>query len=148
MAVVEEFCLAAKEKWPNCLIQFEDFQTDKAFAILEKFRDKFLCFNGVQRRRLCLDLIIVCCIRWLETFPESLLSTDNCGIASVQMTSRGQGQSSPQGEALLASCAQSQLSLLYVIVYQPVSFLFISHSADAASLFTVLLRAHTGSSTG
>lgn len=46
MAVVEEFCLAAKEKWPDCLIQFEDFQTDKAFAILEKFRNKFLCFNG------------------------------------------------------------------------------------------------------
>jgi hypothetical protein len=48
MAVVEEFCLMAKDKWPNCLIQFEDFQTDKAFAILERFRDKFLCFNGVH----------------------------------------------------------------------------------------------------
>ena len=46
MAVVEEFCMAAKDKWPNCLIQFEDFQTDKAFAILERFRDKVLCFNG------------------------------------------------------------------------------------------------------
>ncbi len=46
MAVVEEFCLAAKDKWPDCLIQFEDFQTDKAFAILERFREKFLCFNG------------------------------------------------------------------------------------------------------
>ncbi|BDA50170.1 NADP-dependent malic enzyme [Coccomyxa sp. Obi] len=45
MAVVEEFCLAAKDKWPDCLIQFEDFPTDKAFAILERFRNKFLCFN-------------------------------------------------------------------------------------------------------
>lgn len=48
MAVVEEFCLAAKDKWPDCLIQFEDFQTDKAFAILERFRNKFLCFNGAH----------------------------------------------------------------------------------------------------
>merc|ERR1712159_12243 len=31
MAVVEEFCLAIKDKWPNCLIQFEDFRTEDAF---------------------------------------------------------------------------------------------------------------------
>lgn len=45
MAVVEEFCMAVKDKWPNCLVQFEDFQTDRAFAILEKMRDRLLCFN-------------------------------------------------------------------------------------------------------
>jgi Malic enzyme, N-terminal domain len=28
-AAVEEFCLAVKDKWPHCLVQFEDFQTDK-----------------------------------------------------------------------------------------------------------------------
>ena len=33
----------------GCLIQFEDFATDKAFAILEKFQDKFLCFNDDVR---------------------------------------------------------------------------------------------------
>ena len=45
LAIVEEFCLAVKDKWPNCLIQFEDFQTDAAFNILEKMRKKVLCFN-------------------------------------------------------------------------------------------------------
>ena len=45
MAVVEEFCYAVKDKWPHALIQFEDFQTDRAFAILEKLQDKVLCFN-------------------------------------------------------------------------------------------------------
>ena len=44
-AQVEEFGMAVKDKWPHCLIQFEDFNTDRAFAILEKFRDKALCFN-------------------------------------------------------------------------------------------------------
>ena len=29
----------------GCLIQFEDFATTHAFAILDKFRDRFLCFN-------------------------------------------------------------------------------------------------------
>lgn len=36
MAVVEEFCYAVKDKWPHALIQFEDFQTDRAFEILER----------------------------------------------------------------------------------------------------------------
>ena len=62
MAVVEEFCLAAKDKWPDCLIQFEDFQTEKAFAILERFREKFLCFNGAHSSLcpclLCLNSMI------------------------------------------------------------------------------------------
>ena len=46
MAAVEEFCMAAQKKWPNVLIQFEDFPTDKAFDILDHMRDKVLCFNG------------------------------------------------------------------------------------------------------
>ena len=46
MVVVEEFCMAARAKWPEVLIQFEDFPTDKAFAILDRMRNKVLCFNG------------------------------------------------------------------------------------------------------
>ena len=92
MAIMEEFCSAVKDVYPDALIQvcfrlllrsplcmlqfidsealvplsctksaadnlrrqrklshpvpqFEDFQTDMAFAILEKMRSKILCFN-------------------------------------------------------------------------------------------------------
>ena len=45
LAVVTEFCLAVKDKWPNCLIQFEDFKTEDAFRILDHMRHKVLCFN-------------------------------------------------------------------------------------------------------
>lgn len=45
MAVVDEFCAAAQHCFPNCLIQFEDFQTNQAFAILDRMRNKYLCFN-------------------------------------------------------------------------------------------------------
>mmetsp|Transcript_8286 Transcript_8286/g.23782 ORF Transcript_8286/g.23782 Transcript_8286/m.23782 type:complete len:307 (-) Transcript_8286:1159-2079(-) len=45
LQIVEEFCSAVSERWPRCLIQFEDFQTDAAFAILERTRDRYLCFN-------------------------------------------------------------------------------------------------------
>jgi len=45
LAAVEELCTAIARRWPGCLIQFEDFQTDAAFTILERLRDKVLCFN-------------------------------------------------------------------------------------------------------
>lgn len=45
LAVVEEFCLAIKDRFPAACVQFEDFQTDMAFAILERMRKKVLCFN-------------------------------------------------------------------------------------------------------
>jgi len=45
LAVVEELCDAIAARWPNCLIQFEDFQTEAAFNILERMRDRVLCFN-------------------------------------------------------------------------------------------------------
>jgi malate dehydrogenase (oxaloacetate-decarboxylating)(NADP+) len=43
--LVEEFVVAVQKKYPNALIQFEDFLTPNAYALLNKYRDKVLCFN-------------------------------------------------------------------------------------------------------
>jgi malate dehydrogenase (oxaloacetate-decarboxylating)(NADP+) len=43
--IVDEFVQAATERWPNVLIQFEDFTNDKAFPLLHRYRDEVLCFN-------------------------------------------------------------------------------------------------------
>jgi len=42
---VDEFLKAVKDKWPNCLVQFEDFSNDVCFDLLEIHRNKILCFN-------------------------------------------------------------------------------------------------------
>jgi len=42
---VEEWMDAVTTRWPNACIQFEDFGTANAFALLEKYRDRYLCFN-------------------------------------------------------------------------------------------------------
>ena len=43
--LVEEFVIAVQEKYPNALIQFEDFLTPNAYALLNEYRDRVLCFN-------------------------------------------------------------------------------------------------------
>jgi malic enzyme len=44
-SLVDEFLMAVKDKWPRCLLQFEDFSNDHCFDLLENYRNKLLCFN-------------------------------------------------------------------------------------------------------
>ena len=43
--LVDEFVAAIKEKYPNALIQFEDFLTPNAYKLLQRYRSSVLCFN-------------------------------------------------------------------------------------------------------
>ena len=43
--LVDEFVQAASKKWPRVLIQWEDFTNNRAFPLLERYRDEVLCFN-------------------------------------------------------------------------------------------------------
>jgi malate dehydrogenase (oxaloacetate-decarboxylating)(NADP+) len=43
--LVDEFVRAVQKKYPHALIQFEDFLTPNAYALLNKYRDRVLCFN-------------------------------------------------------------------------------------------------------
>jgi len=42
---VESFIQAVKRRWPNVLLQFEDFAQPKAMPLLERYRDELCCFN-------------------------------------------------------------------------------------------------------
>lgn len=43
--LIEEFMTEVRRRWPNVLIQFEDFGNNHAFDLLERYKDKCLCFN-------------------------------------------------------------------------------------------------------
>jgi len=43
--IVDEFVQAAVKRWPHVLIQWEDFTNDKAFPLLNRYRENVLCFN-------------------------------------------------------------------------------------------------------
>nr|WP_314264688.1 NAD-dependent malic enzyme [uncultured Moellerella sp.] len=42
---VDEFVQAVKRRWPNVLLQFEDFAQKNAMPLLTKYRDELCCFN-------------------------------------------------------------------------------------------------------
>lgn len=43
--LVDEFMESVRFRWPNVLVQFEDFSSDVAQILLDKYRDRHLCFN-------------------------------------------------------------------------------------------------------
>ncbi|KAI1635946.1 NADP-dependent malic enzyme [Biscogniauxia mediterranea] len=42
---MDEFMEAVAEVYPNMLVQFEDFETEKAFNYLARYRNQYKCFN-------------------------------------------------------------------------------------------------------
>jgi len=44
-AFVEAFVVGARQVWPNCLIQFEDFKQHNALRLLARYRRRVPCFN-------------------------------------------------------------------------------------------------------
>lgn len=42
---VDDFIGAVKQRWPNILLQFEDFAQKNAMPLLNRYRDELCCFN-------------------------------------------------------------------------------------------------------
>ncbi|RMH22324.1 MAG: NAD-dependent malic enzyme [Gammaproteobacteria bacterium] len=45
VTLVDEFVAAVSQKYSRVLIQFEDFLSPNAFALLDRYRDQYRCFN-------------------------------------------------------------------------------------------------------
>ena len=45
LEMIEEFVMAIQDKYPNALIQFEDFLTPNAYTLIKKYKERVLCFN-------------------------------------------------------------------------------------------------------
>jgi malate dehydrogenase (oxaloacetate-decarboxylating)(NADP+) len=53
---VDEFMQAVFGRWPNVVVQFEDFETSKAIPLLNKYRNKYRCFNDDIQGTGCVTL--------------------------------------------------------------------------------------------
>jgi malate dehydrogenase (oxaloacetate-decarboxylating)(NADP+) len=54
--MVDEFMTAVFDRWPNVVVQFEDFESSKAAPLLAKYRSKYRCFNDDIQGTGCVTL--------------------------------------------------------------------------------------------
>ena len=54
--MIDEFMVAVFGRWPNVVVQFEDFETSKAVPLLAKYKDKYRCFNDDIQGTGCVTL--------------------------------------------------------------------------------------------
>lgn len=87
-AFIDEFISAVKRRWPNVLLQFEDFAQANAVPLLERYRDELCCFNDdVQgTAAVCVGTLMAACQARGETMASQRVvfvgaGSAGCGIA-------------------------------------------------------------------
>lgn len=102
-AFVAEFLAAVKRRWPDVLVQFEDFAQNNAMRLLNQYRDEACCFNDdIQgTASVCLATLLAACKVKNEQISNQTVvflgaGSAGCGIAEqiiVAMTNEGLSES-------------------------------------------------------
>ncbi len=87
-AFLEDFIAAVKRRWPNVLLQFEDFAQANAVPLLERYRNELCCFNDdVQgTAAVAVGTLMAACQARDETIADQRVvfvgaGSAGCGIA-------------------------------------------------------------------
>ncbi|HDZ49434.1 hypothetical protein LCGC14_0265810 [marine sediment metagenome] len=87
-AFMAEFITAVKRRWPNVLLQFEDFAQANAVPLLERYRNELCCFNDdVQgTASVVVGTLMAACQAREETIAQQRVvfvggGSAGCGIA-------------------------------------------------------------------
>jgi len=59
---MDEFMAAVKDVYPNMLVQFEDFETEKAFQYLERYKKEKMFNDDIQGTGAVVLAGYVCCL--------------------------------------------------------------------------------------
>jgi malate dehydrogenase (oxaloacetate-decarboxylating) len=102
-AFVDAFVQAVKRKWPNVLLQFEDFAIDHATLFLERYRDQLCMFNDdVQGTAAVVVGTALAAVRTSgKPLPEQRVvvlggGSAGCGIAEQLIAAAIQEGASPE----------------------------------------------------
>lgn len=96
---IEKFMQAVRRRWPEAMIQFEDFAQPNAMPILHKYRDEYCCFNDdIQgTAAVTVGTLMAACKSKGELLSEQRVvfvgaGSAGCGIAEMviqQMVAEG-----------------------------------------------------------
>lgn len=110
---VDEFIQAVKTRWPNVLLQFEDFAQDHATPLLKRYRDQLCCFNDdIQgTASVAVGTLISACLAKNEKLSDQTIvfagaGSAGCGIAAQivrQMVAEGLSETEARGKIFLLS---------------------------------------------
>lgn len=82
-ALVDEFIGAVKQRFPNALLQFEDFATVNAVQLLERYKDQLLCFNDDIQGTAAVALAGLFAATRINGKPLSQMKFMFCGAGSA-----------------------------------------------------------------
>ncbi|GAB2720111.1 NAD-dependent malic enzyme [Halomonas garicola] len=101
-AFMDEFIAGVKRRWPDALVQFEDFAQANAVPLLERYRDELCCFNDdVQgTASVVVGTLMAACQARQETLADQRVvfvggGSAGCGIAEqviVAMQTQGMSE--------------------------------------------------------
>lgn len=110
---VDEFIQAVKMRWPNVLLQFEDFAQDHATPLLNRYRDQLCCFNDdIQgTAAVAVGTLMAACLAKGEQLKDQRIvfagaGSAGCGIADhivKQMVAEGAGEAEARSRIFLLS---------------------------------------------
>lgn len=87
-AFVETVMQAIQRRWPNVVVQFEDFAQTNAMPLLDRYRDQFCCFNDdIQgTASVCVATLMAACQAKQEPMRDQRVvfmgaGSAGCGIA-------------------------------------------------------------------
>lgn len=110
---VDEFIQAVKVRWPNVLLQFEDFAQDHATPLLKRYRSQLCCFNDdIQgTASVAVGTLISACLAKGERLRDQKIvfagaGSAGCGIADQivrQMVTEGISESEARSKIFLLS---------------------------------------------
>lgn len=110
-AFMAAFISAVKRRWPNVLLQFEDFAQANAVPLLERYRNELCCFNDdVQgTASVVVGTLMAACQARQETIARQRVvfvggGSAGCGIAEqvvVAMMAEGLSESEARGRIFM-----------------------------------------------
>lgn len=85
---IDAFIEAVKRRWPNVLLQFEDFAQANATPLLERYRDQLCCFNDDIQGTAAVSVgtLLAACLQKGEKLSQQRIvfvgaGSAGCGIA-------------------------------------------------------------------